>query len=425
MVAFHGTRRYWQLIAAAIAPYSGNRSCPDPTRIGLSMKRSNEDYIRARQKFRVISSVSPQDARAITLQRIQSPLVRSSSSKRRGLRLILTFAQYFFLLVALVCLGAVAVNYGRARIVQFYQSGQLDWARTHHPPSSASSRTRGSDHAVSKAAVGNPAVSPSVLPALPLGALVGRLEIPKLDISVMVLEGDSADVLREAVGHLPTSALPGGPGNVVIAGHRDTFFRALRNIQKDDEITVTTTQGIYHYQVESTEKVEPDDMQVLKPSQGPTLTLITCYPFYTIGPAPERFIVRASESPRPAMGGGDQIVHNAPAVDSPPIERVKSSASHKRHHHHKPRHRPHAASTQAAAIKTTDTEVNDAPPPPAEAVLQPDALVAAEAPEIPKPPPPIAKVQQSAPSAQSPPPAHKTLHKVRGWLGSIPRHLAQ
>ena len=384
------------------------------------MKRSNEDYIRARQKFRVISSIRPQDARAIELRRIQSPLVRSS----RRLRLFLTVGQYLFLLVALVCLGAVALNYGRARIVQFYQSRQLDWARAHHPPSSASAWTRGTDHACSNAAVGNAAASKSVPPALPLGALLGRLEIPNLDISVMVLEGDSADVLREAVGHLPTSALPGGPGNVVIAGHRDTFFRALRNIKKDDEITLTTTQGIYHYQVESTEKVEPDDMQVLKPSQGPTLTLITCYPFYTIGPAPERFIVRASESPHPAVGGAEQIIQNAPAEDSTPIAPVKSPAPHKRHHHHKPRHHPHAAPSQTTAIKTTDDEVNDALPPPAEAAL-PEALVASQLPEVAAPPPPTAKVQQDAPPAQSPSPAHKTLRKVRGWLGSIPRHLAQ
>src|ERR1019366_7078370 len=190
-------------------------------------------------------------------------------------------------------------------------------------------------------------------------------------------------------------------------------------------IIFTTTQGIYHYQVESTEKVEPDDMQVLEPSHGPTLTLITCYPFYTIGPAPERFIVRAGESPRPTVGGAEQIVQNAPAVDSTPIARVKSPSSHKRHHHHKSRHHPHAAPTQTTAIKTTDTEVKDPPPPPAEAVLQPEALVASEAPEVPKPPPQAAKAQPDAPSAHSAPPAHKTLRKVRTWLGSIPRHLAQ
>src|ERR1035437_4637932 len=126
------------------------------------MKRSNEDYIRARQKFRVISSIRPQDARAIELRRIQSPLVRSN---HRRLRLLLTVGQYLFLLVALVCLGAVALNYGRARIVQFYQSRQLDWARGHHPASSASSWTRGTDHAASTAAVGHASASAPVPPA--------------------------------------------------------------------------------------------------------------------------------------------------------------------------------------------------------------------------------------------------------------------
>ena len=132
--------------------------------------------------------------------------------------------------------------------------------------------------------------------ALPMGALVGRMEIPKIGISVMVLEGDGDDVLRKAVGHVPTTAFPGGPGNVVIAGHRDTFFRALRKIRKDDEIIFTTTQGIYNYQVGSIEKVGPQDVQVLKASLHPTLTLVTCYPFDYIGPAPERFVVQAWET---------------------------------------------------------------------------------------------------------------------------------
>jgi sortase A len=147
---------------------------------------------------------------------------------------------------------------------------------------------------------------------LPTGALIGRMEIPDIGMSVMVMEGDNESVLGKAVGHVPATAFPGGAGNVVVAGHRDTFFRALRNIQKDDEITFTTTEGTYHYQVESIDKVGPQDVQVLQKSSRPTLTLITCYPFYYVGPAPKRFIVRAWKTPSTPMGEPNQTLANAP-----------------------------------------------------------------------------------------------------------------
>jgi sortase A len=129
-----------------------------------------------------------------------------------------------------------------------------------------------------------------------MGSLVGRLEIPRIGISTMVLEGDGEDVLGKAVGHVPTTALPGAPGNVAIAGHRDTFFRSLRNIHYADEITFTTTHGVYNYRVGSIEEVGPRDVQVLNTSGNSVLTLITCYPFDYIGPAPKRFIVRADKT---------------------------------------------------------------------------------------------------------------------------------
>jgi LPXTG-site transpeptidase (sortase) family protein len=126
--------------------------------------------------------------------------------------------------------------------------------------------------------------------------IIGRMEIPRVGISAVVLEGDAADILSKAVGHVPTTALPAAPGNVVIAGHRDTFFRNLRKIRKDDEITFTTTQGVYNYRVGLIETVGPRDVQVLQPSDHSTLTLITCYPFDFIGPAPQRFIVKADRT---------------------------------------------------------------------------------------------------------------------------------
>jgi len=125
--------------------------------------------------------------------------------------------------------------------------------------------------------------------------LLGRLRIPRLKVSAMVREGADSDTLRRAVGHIPGTALPGHAGNVALAGHRDTFFRALRNIKKDDTIDFETESGTYQYVVKSTNIVGPRDVGVLAASRDKSLTLVTCYPFYYVGSAPKRFIVRATE----------------------------------------------------------------------------------------------------------------------------------
>ncbi|HEY3827085.1 MAG TPA: class D sortase [Bryobacteraceae bacterium] len=125
------------------------------------------------------------------------------------------------------------------------------------------------------------------------GGLIGRMEIQRLGISAIVMEGTSTITLRRTLGHISGTALPGQPGNVGISGHRDTFFRPLRNIEPNDIITLTTTIGEYRYRVLSTRIVGPSDVSVLDPSETEILTLVTCYPFYFVGPAPKRFIVRA------------------------------------------------------------------------------------------------------------------------------------
>ena len=122
---------------------------------------------------------------------------------------------------------------------------------------------------------------------------MGRIEIRTIGLDAMILEGTDARTLRRAVGHIPGTPLPGKQGNVVITGHRDTFFRPLHNIRKDDEILLTTLNGSYRYRVDLTEVVEPQDTEVLADSDDAVLTLVTCYPFYYVGPAPKRFIVRA------------------------------------------------------------------------------------------------------------------------------------
>lgn len=140
--------------------------------------------------------------------------------------------------------------------------------------------------------------------APPLAApdgLIGRLEIPRLLLSVAVVEGVGQTELRRAVGHIPGTALPGEGGNVGLAGHRDTFFRPLKNLRLKDEIRISTIHGDFKYEVESLEIVSPDNVGVLARSRENVLTMVTCYPFYFVGPAPKRWIVRARQvSPQTA-----------------------------------------------------------------------------------------------------------------------------
>ena len=133
---------------------------------------------------------------------------------------------------------------------------------------------------------------PPVAPVA-LGGLVGRIEIPRLGVSVMVSEGVDLRTLRRAAGHIPGTALPGQSGNVAISAHRDTFFRPLRNVRKDDVVTLATPVGDYEYRVVSTKITTPSDISVLESDGSEILTLVTCYPFYFVGSAPERFVVRA------------------------------------------------------------------------------------------------------------------------------------
>jgi sortase A len=139
-----------------------------------------------------------------------------------------------------------------------------------------------------------PAVSSAPAPVAD-GTLVGKVEIPKLHLSAVVLQGTDSRILARAVGHLDASAFPGQPGNVVLAAHRDTFFRPLRHISRGDLVKVTTPDGVRTYSVDSTEVVRPTTISVVAPTATPTLTLITCYPFYYIGHAPSRFIVHARQ----------------------------------------------------------------------------------------------------------------------------------
>ena len=124
-------------------------------------------------------------------------------------------------------------------------------------------------------------------------APMAKLEIPALKLTAMVLEGTSARILNHGVGHIEGTALPGQRGNVGLAGHRDGYFRSLGRISKNDLIVLTTKDAIFHYHVRGIEIADPSDISTLKNHRISTLTLVTCYPIYYIGPAPKRLVVTA------------------------------------------------------------------------------------------------------------------------------------
>jgi sortase A len=188
----------------------------------------------------------------------------------RARRVTLLVIERLLFVVALASLGYVAGTVGGAMLYQDYESRQLDEElRGAQPPEAARSAV---------------VVERRVL---------GRLEIPRLGVSTLVREGEDARTLQLAVGHIAGTALPGTAGNMGLAGHRDTFFRRLREINPGDLIRLVAVEGTFTYAVERTQIVDPDDLWVLDPTPEPSLTLVTCYPFTYIGTAPERFIVRA------------------------------------------------------------------------------------------------------------------------------------
>jgi sortase A len=193
---------------------------------------------------------------------------------RRSRRPLLVPLERLLLTVAIGAFGYVAGTLTSAAIYQHYESGQLD--------------------AILRS-------GPGRTPALGTGAVLGRIEIPRLGVSTIIKDGEDVATLQLAVGHISGTALPGEAGNIGLAGHRDTFFRGLRQVIAGDAIRLVTPKATYTYVVERTQIVQPDDVWVLDRTQRPSLTLVTCYPFTYLGAAPERFIVRARlDTPPPA-----------------------------------------------------------------------------------------------------------------------------
>ena len=130
-------------------------------------------------------------------------------------------------------------------------------------------------------------------PDLHEGDVVGRLEVPRIGLSVIVLQGIEESTLVVGAGHVPGTPLPSVEGNVVIAAHRDTFFRKLNVIVSGDRIRLLIGKRTYEYVVDSMQIVDPRITEPMESRGYSELTLITCYPFYFVGSAPKRFIVHA------------------------------------------------------------------------------------------------------------------------------------
>ena len=194
--------------------------------------------------------------------------------------------------------------------------------------------------ASSRAAVNlEPAPTPTQ-PALPQqGSILGRVAISRLNLSAIVREGVDPGTLKIAVGHVPSTALPGQAGNFAIAAHRDTLFRALKDIRDGDTVTFESAAGSYNYQVIGTKIVKPSDVSVLDP-QGDQklLTMITCYPFYYVGSAPKRFIVQAKLVDTGAPASADVAAEPVPAVATQThVLRSKTAVATRKHPAAKPK----------------------------------------------------------------------------------------
>ena len=196
-------------------------------------------------------------------------------------RRALVWGQYLFLVVGFVAIGYCAIVVSEAARYQV-------WAREH---------LGGAAYEFREASV-TTQLAAAISQQRPLlsgraPSPVGRIDIPRVHISAMVAEGTSSRVLRLAAGHIPGTALPGESGNVVLAAHRDTFFRRLGELKSGDVIRLAVPGRQYIYSVRFADIVSPNETWVLERSPGQSLTLVTCYPFYFVGPAPKRFVIRA------------------------------------------------------------------------------------------------------------------------------------
>lgn len=206
---------------------------------------------------------------------MEPPLPKRSSKRSKP-----GFLEAGLWCVALLCFFVLGSAFLKARAAERSVAILLAAKPQQAPPAAASSPAAA-------------AAAPAAAEGTGGGAIIGRMVVPAVGLSVPVFENYDNDTLKRGVGHVPGTALPGGLGNAGFAGHRDTFLRPVRNIRKGMEIDLVTPEGKYRYQVDTMEIVTPDQVEVLDIRTQPELTLITCYPFNFIGAAPKRFIVHA------------------------------------------------------------------------------------------------------------------------------------
>jgi sortase A len=248
----------------------------------------------------------------------------------------LHWLRLFFLTVGLCALGYYGFTLGNQYLYQVYENWAFDqkiggrratftdWVMQQTPLGSwtgyvpPSPGTSGL-HNPEPANGNNPPIDslkPAAPPAIPEGTILGRVDIPRLGLSSIVRQGVSEATLSQSVGHVPSTQGAGTIGNFAIAAHRDTLFRALKDIKTGDSVIFKAPEGTFQYQVVGTQIVKPSDVSVLEPQGSEKLlTMITCYPFYFVGSAPKRFIVTARLLPESKTNPAEQS--NASAKPEP------------------------------------------------------------------------------------------------------------
>ena len=223
--------------------------------------------------------------------------IKRQSAHPTRIALFLRWSQYFFFVVGVLALSYCATVLLDKWLFQAYQTWRFERALKDAQTSARTIQQPASSPLLPAQAEADRARAESFGIDGLAGSPLGRIEISSIGLAAMIMEGVDGRTLRHALGHIPGTPLPGQQGNVAIAGHRDTFFRGLRNIRKDDEITLTTLNGTYRYRVDSTQVLAPEHTEVLDDSGEAILTLVTCYPFYFVSSAPKRFVVRAHRIP--------------------------------------------------------------------------------------------------------------------------------
>ena len=278
------------------------------------------------------------------------PGLHSHNVRRRTLRVRSSFPLRRILQVCLVTFGVAALGYygytlSDQFIYQKYENWAFDQQISGHTGVTFGSYVR--EKTPFGFLVGDraEAVAPKPLPEARqatrpgAGSLLGRVTIDRLGLAAIVREGVDDQTLRTAVGHVPSTSLAGEPGNFAIAAHRDTLFRALKDIRPDDLISFQSAEATYTYQVAATKIVKPSDVSVLRADGGglvsagpnPLLTMITCYPFYYVGAAPKRFIVEARLVSEKATEKPETAVSSVAPLASKPLARAAAAKrAHKR-----------------------------------------------------------------------------------------------